>query len=236
VQRWADRITEAYGESVDAIIEVGRQLVRAKAECSHGEWGELTGETTGKPLLPFSPRTAQMFKSIAENSALSNPHHGADLPVSWRTLSVLASLEPEDIEFAIEHGAIHQDMNRKDAIELKKQLQPPKPAPAAAPVLEFPVSEQEQAALNDGLAEGGQMIAEFAERQAERAQTKAELAQQPAHQDAAATYRAILGHLQAADAALATANELAYFDTEFWDAAMKHAKRIVISLEKLPCK
>lgn len=97
VERWAEKINAAHGESVQAIIEVGRQLQQAKAECSHGEWGELTGRTTGKPLLPFSHRTARMFKAIADNAVLSNGHHGTHLPASWRTLAVLASLDPDDV-------------------------------------------------------------------------------------------------------------------------------------------
>lgn len=184
IQRWAEKITNAYGDSVQAVIEVGRQLQQAKAECSHGEWGELTGETTGKPMLPFSFRTARMLKAIAENAALSDRQHVADLPASWGTLAVLASLDPDDIEAAIADGTIRPEMERKDAEALKAQLNPPKP-PAAPPVSTEvlpltppPMSEVERAAWNDALKEGGQMIADVVERQAEREQVKAELAQE----------------------------------------------------------
>jgi hypothetical protein len=88
----------AHAASVAGIIEVGRLLLEAKADCSHGEWGELTGRTTGKSLLPFSWRTAHMLMRIAENRALSNVHHGAHLPSSWRNLAVLSALDPDDIE------------------------------------------------------------------------------------------------------------------------------------------
>jgi hypothetical protein len=243
VQRWAESITAAHGESVAAIIAVGEQIQRAKADCSHGEWGELTGETTRKPLLPFSARTARMLKAIADNAALSNRNHGSDLPASWRTLAVLASLDPDDIDAAITDGAINPEMERKDAEALKARLQGQRAKPqAVAPLAEVvpftppPMSEAERAAWNDGLKEGGQMIADFAERQAEREHVKATLAQQPAHQDAAAIYRQILSNLAAADHALADAKDLAYFDIAFWDAAMAHATRIVKHLEKLSCK
>ena len=79
VQRWAEEITSTYGASVAAIIAVGDKLIQAKAECSPGEWGELTGETTGKPLLPFSARTARRLKAIASNAAFSNRAHAPDL-------------------------------------------------------------------------------------------------------------------------------------------------------------
>lgn len=100
-----------------------------------------------------------------------------------------------------------------------------------------PMSDAERAAWDEGLKEGGQMIADFAERQAEREHVKAELAQQPAHQDAAALYGETLAHLAAADKALGEAKDLAYFDLAFWDAAMAHTTRIVKHLEKqaIPC-
>ena len=127
VQRWAEAITAAHGDSVAAIIAVGEQLKRAKADCSHGEWGELTGRTTGKPLLPFSFQTAHRFQTIAANAALSNVAHGRHLPASWRTLAALASLDPDDIEAAIADGAIHPEMERKDAESLVAKLKRPPP-------------------------------------------------------------------------------------------------------------
>lgn len=62
VQLWAEKITDAHSNCVQAIIEVGKLLNQAKADCNHGEWGELTGETTGKPMLPFSHRTERSFR------------------------------------------------------------------------------------------------------------------------------------------------------------------------------
>ena len=95
------------------------------------------------------------------------------------------------------------------------------------------ISDVERSAIQDGLREGGQMIADFAERQADREQAKADLAQQPAYQNAAAIYRQVLTHLAAADTALVNAKDLAYFNTDFWDSAMAHATRIVKHLEKM---
>lgn len=240
VQRWADDITSAYGDGVAAIIAVGEKLKQAKADCSHGEWGELTGDTTGKPLLPFSPRTARRLKSIAANAALSNRAHGPDLPASWRTLAVLASLDADDIKAAIADGDIHPDMERKDAEALKVRINGPCKPPAdhhasteVAPITAPAMTEQEREAWKEGLGIGGQMIADFAERQAEREQIKKDLAQLPANQDAAETYRYVLGHLKAADAALTEAKELAYFDLAFWDEAIRHARRIVKHLEEM---
>jgi hypothetical protein len=132
IERWAARIRETQAASVDGIIEVGRQLLQAKADCDHGEWGELTGRTTGKSLLPFGWKTAQRLMRIAENRALSNGTHGTHLPASWRTLAVLAALDPDDIEAAIADGKIHPDMERKDAEALVRGTHVPESEVIAA--------------------------------------------------------------------------------------------------------
>jgi hypothetical protein len=246
VQRWAEEITSTYGASVAAIIAVGDKLIQAKAECSPGEWGELTGETTGKPLLPFSARTARRLKAIASNAAFSNRAHAPDLPASWYTLAVLASLDPDDIEAAIADGVIHPEMERKDAEALKARITghrpappPPVPPPALAevvPITAPSMSAAERAAWDEGLREGGQMIAAFAERQEEYQRIKEDLAQQPEHQEAAALYRDILAKYEALHGALDQAAKMAYFDEEFWGAAWAHTTRILKQLENLRCK
>lgn len=104
--------------------------------------------------------------------------------------------------------------------------------PDVVPISVTPVSPEERAAWEEGMKEGGRMIADFAERQAERERVKAEFAQKPENQAAAATYRDILAHLAAADRLL-DGPELAYLDMACWDAAMCHARRIVNHLEKL---
>lgn len=174
IQRWADRITDTYGNSVQAIVEVGSQLQQAKAECSHGEWGELTGETTGKPLLPFSHQTTRRLKSIAGNPALSNRAHVRDLPASWGTLATLASLDPDDIEAAIADGDIHPAMQRKDAEALKAKIKgtpapKPQPEPATATSLfTDKMTDEEREYLKSEMADLEETLRQHLENQKER--------------------------------------------------------------------
>lgn len=171
VQRWAERITAAYGDSVQAIVEVGRQLAQAKAECSHGEWGELTGQTTGKSLLPFTYRTAQRLKAIANNAALSNAAHAPHLPASWYTLAILASLDPDDIERAIADGAIRPEMERNEVESLKARLAPLKPWQVIKPLpfapvdvghmADPPMTSEQQAKLDAVRTEFGDKLREI---------------------------------------------------------------------------
>lgn len=200
VERWAEKITTTYGETVQAIVEVGRQLIQAKAELNRGQWGDMTGEATGKPMIPFGCRTAQRYMAIADNPVLSNPTHGSDLPASWRTLTVLATLDPADLESAIADGIVNPEMQRKDAETLVAKLKPRKsPAPAesarpeSAQVLTLPLAPRpatvtetaaevapQETALEissdtlESLRNLGQQIVEFRERQEDRERIRRE--------------------------------------------------------------
>ncbi len=136
-ERWANRIREAHSKSVESTIEVGRLLIEAKADCDHGEWGEITGETTGKPMLPFKKSTAQAFMAIARHPFLSNPQHVGDLPPYWGTLAELSQLPPHDLEADLKAGRIHPDMTRADAVALRKPEQPPNQFEANACYMQF---------------------------------------------------------------------------------------------------
>jgi hypothetical protein len=72
-QAYADRIRVALGRSVEAILEVGRALLAAKAALERGTWERLlTGhaEAIERPV-PFSIRTAQRLMAIAQHPVLS---------------------------------------------------------------------------------------------------------------------------------------------------------------------
>jgi hypothetical protein len=204
-KRWAKRIAEAHAQSVEAIIRVGQLLIEAKAECDHGEWDEITGEATGKGLLPFSARSAQRYMAIARNIVLRNPTHVSDLPSSWGTLYELAKLEDEDLERYIADGRIHPEMTRADAIALREeadaatappqqpQCQPEPVSPPSKPkVIETRTAEEIR-------AETDAMLAEYEQRKAEgerREQAyKAEFEANPERQ-AERLYSLLSGYLE----------------------------------------
>lgn len=242
VRRWADRITAAHGASVQAIIEVGRQLQQAKADCTHGEWGELTGQTTGKSMLPFTYRTAQKLKAISNNSALTNASHATHLPASWYTLSILASLDPEDIEAAIADGDIHPEMHRKDAEALKARIQgkpkPPSPTPQQAPVTSLmpaDMTDDQKATFDASMERCGRMIADFADRQLENERTANELSERfpvsPETELAERLAKEITSMIKRTDALFQHAKIPPRFG-EHWGTTMAYAQKIVKNLEK----
>lgn len=125
-EQWADRICAQLGKSVEAIIETGRLLVKAKTDLVHGEWGRLFADN----LLPFSQQTANKFMAISENQLLSNPAHGRNLPATWTTLYELTKAEPTTLKNALRDGVITPDMPRSAVAELLA----PKPAARVAVV------------------------------------------------------------------------------------------------------
>jgi hypothetical protein len=115
----AARINEAWQRGVSAVIETGLRIEDAKADLSYGEYEKMV-----RTHLHFSPQTALKLRAIASNKVLSNPAHVRHLPPSWGTLSELAVIANQgcDLEAAIESGAIHPRMARKD---VKALLPPP---------------------------------------------------------------------------------------------------------------
>jgi DUF3102 family protein len=108
-ERWADRICSQLGKSVEAIIEVGRLLVKAKTELPHGEWKRMFDSD----LVPFGIRTAQRLMVIAGHPVISNATHASYLPASWMTLYNLSKVEPKRLNAAFKDGIITPDMPRK---------------------------------------------------------------------------------------------------------------------------
>ncbi len=117
-EQWANRISTELGKTVEAILDVGRLLVQAKADLDHGEWGRMFEER----LLPFTQNTAHRLMLIAKHPVLSNCAHGHNLPPSWRTLYDLARIPEPTLKRAITDGLVTPEMERKHI----KALLPPK--------------------------------------------------------------------------------------------------------------
>jgi hypothetical protein len=116
-QAYADRIRVALGRSVEAILEVGRALLAAKAALDHGMWERLFAGHPAAVLrpVPFSIRTAQRLMAIAEHPVLAQATHVSCLPPSWGTLYELTKVSEPVLERALRDGWIHPDMERAEA-------------------------------------------------------------------------------------------------------------------------
>jgi hypothetical protein len=136
---WADRICKSHAASVEQIIQTGRDLLLAKAKLSHGEWGRLTGRSTGQPLLSFSAQTAHKYMLVASHGSLSNVAHCATYPASWGTLAELAKLPPAILEKHITDGVIHPELTRAVAEQLVSEWRESE-APAKSEALFWPMT------------------------------------------------------------------------------------------------
>ena len=116
----AARINEAWQKGVDAVIETGLRIIDAREGLEYGEYIAMVEDD-----LHFKRAMAFKLVAIASNKVLSNVSHGKHLPTAWTTLYELAAVANKglDLEAAIERGAIHPKMERKDV----KALLPPPP-------------------------------------------------------------------------------------------------------------
>ncbi len=128
LQGWADRLTNAYKKSVQAIVAAGQLLIEAKAAVPHGDWARLfkgQPQAVARPM-PVSQHTAEQLMRIARHPTLSNSSHGSNLPTSWRTLAELARIKPELIEVALARGRIHPEITRAEVYGLFFQWRSPR--------------------------------------------------------------------------------------------------------------
>jgi Protein of unknown function (DUF3102) len=109
--QWAARISAAWRQSVDSIIETGRLLLAAKADpkMQHGEWGTMVESD-----LPFNRHTAHKLMQIAGDKRLTNVSQGKHLPPSWTTLYELTKLDDDTFDQKLRDGSINPEMKRKD--------------------------------------------------------------------------------------------------------------------------
>lgn len=102
-------------QTVEAVFQVGRELLQAKQALPHGEFQKMVERE-----LPFSNQTARCYMSIATCHHFKNASIASVLPSSWYTLSVLQRLDLSTFNAAVQAGKIHPEMTRADAEALRR--------------------------------------------------------------------------------------------------------------------
>jgi hypothetical protein len=126
-QEWRSEICAAYRKTVEAYIETGTLLVKAKVDLDHGEFERMIhGE------LPFKPSMARKLMAIATHPILSDRSHENDLPPCWTVLYELSQVDRRLLEEKITDGTVNPRMERKDAAALRTKV-PSKPRTKAQP-------------------------------------------------------------------------------------------------------
>ena len=143
------QFTSSRDRYIQAAIEMGRDLLEAKEHLGHGNFLRLFKDHANpiENCLPFTRAWAHETMKLASNKALSNVKHALHLPSSVQTLSMLARLDDDVIEQAIESGEITPKLTRQQAKELvreKRQRSEPQAAPQELPTVPSPAPRVEE--------------------------------------------------------------------------------------------
>jgi len=120
---WYEAYERADKVRVFAIVQMGAELSAAKADIKHGEWQTMVHRLPLGGTDASKERTAQYLMSIHGNATLANPNHGSLLPPHEGTLRELAPIAAPKLAKAITDGKVTPDMQRKDAIALRHEIE-----------------------------------------------------------------------------------------------------------------
>jgi N6-adenosine-specific RNA methylase IME4 len=112
---WAERVAKVWQDSVEGILDAGRNLIDARKEFKENDrpFSDLVGDNDGKPSqLPFNRQVAYKLISICGDTRIVS--HAIQLPPSWETLYALTKLSENKFYELLEAGIINPGMQRKD--------------------------------------------------------------------------------------------------------------------------
>jgi hypothetical protein len=112
---------KAVKSAVKSFLEIGHELLAAKAKLRHGEFMAMIEGTD----LPFGPRTAECLMSIARHPRLGKPNSqtSANLPPGRWALYELSRLPARQFDAALRDGSINADMTVNEARSLANSVE-----------------------------------------------------------------------------------------------------------------
>jgi hypothetical protein len=124
-RQWARRITASWhvarAVAVIRFMQVGQELLDAKADLAHGEWLKLIESLHENGELPFKKRVAQDLMKIAGCPAFSKASTRRFLPPDYSTICKLETLYrrfPDTFTRLIEDGTINPSLQRNEVSKL----------------------------------------------------------------------------------------------------------------------
>jgi hypothetical protein len=109
LDQWAEYLLEAKAEVHQWYVELGHRLIEAKAGVEHGDWMPLLKK------VGIGADNAERYMRIARHEVLANSAYVQIMPSAMTPNYELTKLEPDQLETAIEAGAIHHEMTLSDA-------------------------------------------------------------------------------------------------------------------------
>jgi len=147
-EAWQD-FDQAQERAGEAAVRLGKSLIEAKENLGHGNFLRLFSDHASPvaDCLPFTSRWARGLMTMASSNAIAKRNYSSVLPSSVRTLTMLASLDDEVIEQAIESGEITPKLTQQQAKELvreKRQRTEPQAVPQELPTVPSPAPRVEE--------------------------------------------------------------------------------------------
>jgi len=109
--QWAQRLSDRWREAADnmlqAIYQLGQDLIAAKDDLPHGDFSAMLASD-----LPFTHRTANRLMAVARDPRLWT--QVSNLPPAWGTLYELTRLDDSTFDRLVGDGTIKPDMQRSD--------------------------------------------------------------------------------------------------------------------------
>jgi N6-adenosine-specific RNA methylase IME4 len=117
VPEYVERIVACCRRTLEAIVEAGTLLIRAKENLPHGEFEGMIERD-----LPFGSRHARRLMAVAADARIANRTHVSVLPEAVGTLYELTKLDDVTFERRVADGTIRPDMGRQDlALRVKQE-------------------------------------------------------------------------------------------------------------------
>jgi hypothetical protein len=118
---WVPRINTIIVNCAEGWVQLGRELIEAKAKLGHGQWQALF--RSGEVQLDL--RVAQRLMAVARHEALAKTTNSSFLPPSPDALYALSKLPPPEIETYIVDRQITPTMTIAEARALGRPERPP---------------------------------------------------------------------------------------------------------------
>jgi hypothetical protein len=143
---WAPRINAEWRKSVEGILGVGRELIRAKEKCEHGEFLRLFKghDNAVREPVPFGINAAQRLMKVAGHPVLANADQSQHLPQSYQTLYELSQLDDDDTIEGMKRGDVPMEMSAVTAGIKAGEITPDMTRADAAALRADPVEKPEQ--------------------------------------------------------------------------------------------
>lgn len=141
-ETWAISIREKYSRTVEAIIDVGRDLIAAKADLPHGEFEHMV-----RRRLPFGERQAQRYMAVAACPRVCSPEIRPLLPGALSILYDIVRIDDAVWEVLLSNRAIKPGLTQIELASLvdahtvllrPERVTPSTPPPQLATVVHIP--------------------------------------------------------------------------------------------------